>query len=114
MKTNKERLRLRYIIVKEDYIELFCNKQGFYYNYDGDGEIIEIADYFFNFEDIRYDIDNDVRKGLILKWYDEGVEHNMNRDEPQHINYSSYCKGLRYKDLNKKRRLTKSEKEDLD
>lgn len=115
MKTNTNKLRLRYQFIVEDYVEAFCTKQGFNYDYCNDlVPIIEIWDYFFNFEDIRYDIDNNIKKGLILKWYNADLEHNMDREERQHINYSSYCKGLRHKDLNKKRRMTKEQKEELD
>ena len=117
MKTNTERLRLRFIIVVTDYIHAFEKKHKIYFDgWVGNdvGGIAEFGDYFFNYDDIRYDIDNNIRKSMILKWYNADLEHNMDREERQHINYSSYCKGLRHKDLNKKRRITKEQKEELD
>ena len=117
MKTNTERLKLRYEFIVADYVEAFTKKHNWDFNgWIGNdiGGVAEFADYFFNFDVIRYDIDNNIRKSTILKWYDADLEHNQDRSEPQHINYSSYCKGLRHKDLNKKRRMTKEQKEELD
>lgn len=116
MKTNTERLRLRFIMVATDYIQAFEQKHKIDFDRwiaDDIGGIAEFGDYYFNYDDIRFDIDNNIRKSTILKWYNADLEHNVGRQEQQHINYSNWCKGLRHKDLGKKKRLTKSEKEEL-
>jgi hypothetical protein len=83
----------------DQYLTLFCEKQEV--NKDnnswcaGDiGEVIEINDAYLNFDDIRLDIDTNQPKGNIFKWYweNEYLEGKI-------INYYSYTKGLRVKDL---------------
>ena len=110
---SNERLRMRFAILAADYIEVFSRKQGIDFDgWVGDeiGGVACFGDFFFNYDQIRYDIDHNIRKGTIVKWYYADTEHNIDREERQHINYSSWCKGLRHKDLNKKRRFTAEEK----
>ena len=94
-------LKQRYEAVADAYLKRFIKKQDI----DFDGWVGNVGDiaafccqYFFNLDDIRYDIDNDCEVGLILRWQEDGVEHDMSGGF-DHINYHSYHKGLRYKDL---------------
>lgn len=113
---SRERLQMRYAILAADYVEVFCLKHGFDFDgWVGDeiGGMGSFGDFYFNYDVIRYDIDHNVRKGTLIRWYDAELQHNAEREVPQHINYSSWCKGLRHKDLGKKRRLTVAQKEEL-
>ena len=91
-------LKERYKNICNEYLQRFCIKQG--YNYEPDdawvagdaGGCATIGDYVFGFDEIRYDIDNDVPKGKILAWYDYILEiHTLGL--PKTINYPSFCKG---------------------
>ena len=91
-------LKERYTNICNEYLQRFCIKQGYHYEPDeawiaGDaGDCATIGDYVFGFNEIRYDIDNDVPKGKIIAWYDYVLEiHTLGL--PNTINYPSYCKG---------------------
>lgn len=89
-------LKKQYEAVVNKYMELFCKKQEVDFEYwvgDDVGGVVEIADAFFDFNDIRYDIDTNQPENLIFEWYWELIESKIK------INYSSYSKGLRLKDL---------------
>jgi len=78
------------------YTDLFCQKQDCYAEgWIGQmkGGINCFSDAFLSFEDIRTDLELNVPKGEIFKWYWDNVESKHN------INYYSYLKGLRVKDL---------------
>lgn len=75
------------------YTLLFCQKHGFnmsdgFWVADCLGTIYSIADYYFSFEDMRYDLDNNVDEDLLLQWYEYGLKAHEN-GEPT-INYSSF------------------------
>jgi len=95
-------LKQRYESVATAYLNKFIKKQDI--DFDGwvGDDIGGIASfccqYFFNLDDIRYDIDNNCKKGLILRWQEDGVEHHM-KGNFDTINYHSYFKGLRYENL---------------
>lgn len=75
------------------YVNYFLEKQGYEYIESwcgGVGDIAEIADRYFNFRDIKYDIDTEQPKGRIIDW-DDMCWENQNFK----INYQSYCMGLR-------------------
>jgi hypothetical protein len=87
-------LKSNYEKAVNDYVKVFEEKQDCYIQYwvaDRIGEICEVADCFFNFTDIKTDIDENADVGLIFEWFwsDEFQKHN--------INYYSYIKGLRLK-----------------
>lgn len=54
------------------------------------------GEYFFMFEDIVYDINENIEPGIIKKWYNENVE-NLNFA----ISYWAYTKGARINELKK-------------
>ena len=83
------------------YTDLFCKKQCC----DEMGWIGKIkggincfADAYLSFEDIRIDLEMDVPKGEIFKWYWDNIE-NSNKA----INYYSYVLGLRISDIKEQR-----------
>ena len=93
----KNKLQKDYEAACNAYIKAFEKKQG--YKFDGwvaddvGGIAGFIEQYYFNIHDIVWDINSKCKKGLIFEWQDETLEHN--------INYYSYSKGLRPKDLKK-------------
>lgn len=96
-KTKKiSELEKTFIKIVELYIAKFEKKHGYEFSSwassDIGGICCFIEQYFFNFEDIRYDIDNNVKKGLIFQWQDDGVE-NESKDN---INFKSYVMGARF------------------
>jgi hypothetical protein len=91
-------LESRYNKVCDDYILEFCLKQdlefeGFVGNIVGG--IAMCNDYFFNFSDIVWDINSNQPAETIINWHND----NMNTTADKQINYYSYTKGLRLKDL---------------
>ena len=89
------------------YLRFFCKKHelqyaGAYWVGDNVGGIVEVSDYFINFSDIMYDIDNDVPFEQFFAWkdYEERVrsiefEFQMqNLDiSLRHITYRDWCNG---------------------
>jgi hypothetical protein len=64
-------LKDRFDKLANTYVEQFCRKnnvQSGFWVADKTGETIHIAGQYFQYEDIRYDIDNDVPKGKIWEW----------------------------------------------
>lgn len=95
-------LKARYEKACNEFIELFCSKQEMVFEFWVGGEIGECAvfgDLSFTFSDIVYDINTKQPKGLILKWYEDSVDYQLANPNKSNINYFSYSKGLRHKDL---------------
>lgn len=79
-------------IVKK-YILAFEKKHNIIFdNWVGNniGEIAFFGDYFINFDDIRFDIDNDIKKEKFFEWYDLTLD-SATEGKPL-INYKNYCK----------------------
>lgn len=88
-------IKIKYERIVDEYLELFCKKHDVYIDFwvaNKKGGIVLISDAFFDFEDIRLDIDLEVEKQLIWLWC-----YDNNRKKK--ISYSSYISGLRVKDL---------------
>lgn len=86
-------LKESYNLAVMKYMYHFLEKQGYEYieSWIGEaGDIAEIADRYFNFRDIKYDIDTKQPKGRIIEWHDMCLEQ-----QKFNINYQSYCMGLR-------------------
>ena len=97
--TKKEikNLKKRYDNICNTYVKIFCEKQDMYFEgWVGDdvGSIACCNDFFFNLNDIILDIDTNQEEGYIINWYYDNLEI-----EDKNINYYSYIKGLRIKDL---------------
>jgi hypothetical protein len=92
-----ENLKKVYEKACNDYVKLFCEKQEMEFDYwigNEVGGVAEINDCFFNFSDIVLDVNAKIQKGVIIDWY------YANLDNPKkQINYYSYTKGLRHKDI---------------
>ncbi len=77
-------------------IRIFSKKQGLAFDYWVSNEIGSMASfieqYFFNMDEIVYDLKTEQPKGLIMKWQDDSIEHSDSR----RINYKSYCMGFRF------------------
>jgi hypothetical protein len=92
-------LKKEFESIVDQYITIFCEKQDIdkQYNYWIDGciaEVIYLNGAFISFDDVRRDIDTNQPKGSIFDWYSENDYTNG-----KIINYHSYIKGLRVKDL---------------
>ena len=92
MRKRIDELSLEYNNLCNEYVHLFQIKQDYEFCgwIGGVGGIADfIGEYFFNIDDIMYDMNNKCKKGLIFEW------QNYNLDNESRINYSSYCKGAR-------------------
>lgn len=92
-------LRKKFGDACNEYLLKFCKKHGFdpddaYWVANDPGTILCVADYFFDFSDIQYDIDNNAPKGKIIEYYHYSLEEAMNNGSPG-VNYRSFLKGLR-------------------
>jgi len=75
------------------YVANFCDKHELEFDYwvaGLTGTIGVFGDYFFNFEDIRLDLEKDVPEHKIFEWYDLSLELGM-QNEPI-INYYTWLK----------------------
>jgi len=93
-------LKQEFDSVVDAYIAAFCRKHEFdiensFWVTDRKGEIFEVADYYFGFDDIRFDIDNNLQSKMILDWYEATLEHAV-YPEHHNINLDSWVMGLRY------------------
>lgn len=88
-----EETNKKYESACNEYIRLFCEKQGVDFEFwisDKIGETACFGDYCFNLSDIIFDINTDQPKGLILEWWDCILE------EDSYINYEHYTMGARW------------------
>ena len=98
----KMKLSEKYDAICEEYKDKFIKKQGFspdncYWIADEIGGVLSCnEEYYFNIDEIRYDIDNRVKKGTILQAQDDFIDARYKDDTTPHINYKNYVKGLRY------------------
>lgn len=92
-----ESLKYKFKEVAEAYLKAFCEKHD--YDYENDswiggrvGEVAVLGDDFYDLNDIRYDIDNNIPAGEIEKW----TAYFLRLEElecPKKINFQSWCKG---------------------
>lgn len=97
--SHRQLIKERYENAVHEYVLAFCRKHGYHYDPDewiGDnvGGIVMIADYYINFDNIRYDIDNDVPAEVFVQFYDYTLRLAM-LDEEKHVNYPHYIMGFR-------------------
>ena len=88
--------------VCNEYIAKFEKKHGYKFSeWIGDMGMVAdfIGQYAFNMDDIIFDINTRQPKNLIFQWQDDYIEHNMNKEFPDGINFKSYSMGLRFKDI---------------
>lgn len=66
-------MKKQYEKAVQRYIDAFCDKQILQFDgwvSDDVGEVCSMSDFFFNFSDIRRDIDSKAPIGKIIEWYD--------------------------------------------
>ena len=86
------KLKNKYEKIVEQYLIAFVEKQELdidncYWVADRIGEILSVNEqYYFSFNDIRFDVDNNVKERLIFRWQDECIENNLK------VNYENYLK----------------------
>lgn len=93
----KTRLTFAYEDACRQYAKAFADKHEMYYSDDdwvaGDfGTILNLGDYYFNFQEIKYDVDNMIDKDEIIKYYDYSLRaHSLGFERI--MNYENWCKG---------------------
>ena len=99
MKTLKEKadkLAIKYIKEFEKKYELYLEfaVADDYFN------VLNFGDYFVNFSDVKYCIDNNVNSELFFNWYDDNLVYALKtKSIHTYINLPSYIMGLRHTDL---------------
>lgn len=87
-------LQENYKIICNKYALQFATKHELPFDgwvADDVGEVATMGDYYVDFRDIKYDIDNDIDKDEYVKYYDYCLEvYTLNLTAP---NYESWCKG---------------------
>lgn len=92
-------LQNRYDKVCNEYAVLFCKKQMFdetEYSWVADevGGVLECSGFYFNFQDVVWDMNSKQKPNIIIDWYYASIEN-----APKSMNYYSYTKGLRFNQL---------------
>jgi len=80
-----------------EYIKAFEKKQMMSFEFwvaDNVGGVAGFGDLFFDFLDIKYDVDTEQPPYRIIEWSEHVLEN-----QPKFINYATYCKGLRFEDI---------------
>jgi hypothetical protein len=83
-----EKLKQKLESIIKEYITRFEKKQGMYFSdWTGpSGSVALIGDFYFNFSDIRYDLETDRPAELILDWYSYAIEQDND-----YIGYEKWC-----------------------
>jgi hypothetical protein len=92
-------LKARYQDICDTYLQEFITKHDFPCEYNGNdvwvgnnpGTIAMLGDFFVAFDDIRYDIDNNIPEEKYIQWYSRYEELSLL--ELKFMNYQSFCKG---------------------
>ena len=91
------KLKTKYEKIVEQYLIAFVEKQELdiencYWVADRIGEILSVNEqYYFSFDDIRFDVDNNIKAGTILDWQQESID-NYSKKKKYKINYENYLK----------------------
>ena len=91
------KLKTKYEKIVEQYLLAFVEKQELdiencYWVADRVGEILSVNEqYYFHFNDIRFDIDNNIKEGIILEWQNESIDNHFKKKKYK-INYENYLK----------------------
>lgn len=101
------KLKQNYDNICNEFVKIFADKHDIEFDGWVADEVGTIASfcfqYFFNMDDIIYDITTNQPKHLILDWQNDSTNYNMDKEYPNttYINFRSYSKGARYEMLNK-------------
>lgn len=69
--------------IADKYIKAFCKKQDLELDFwvaDIIGDTAFFADLCFSYDNIRLDVDNDIPKGEIIRWYYDTLTAHFNKD----------------------------------
>lgn len=96
---DRKELKQRLIEVVNDYMEAWCDKHEYQYEDDmwvGNdyGGICAVGDLFVSFDDVRYDVDNDLPEEIFEDWYWYSLEIEELGCE-NNVNLRSYAMGCR-------------------
>lgn len=106
-KSEDKTLQDRFHELASAYVEAFLLKHGYEedgvpFSYDwmgfGVGDAVDVSDHIFGFDDIRYDIDEDVEVGVFEEWYAACDARMLSGTGGPYINYRSWVKGARYRE----------------
>lgn len=86
--------------VVDNYAESFCKKHDLdfedgYWIGNEFGGVYSVADYFFNFKDIKLDIDERIEGDQIFEWYDYSLKVAEISDGTVASEYKDWLKGKR-------------------
>ena len=90
------KLKTKYEKIVNEYLRIFVEKQDLdiencYWVADRVGEMLSVNEqYYFSFDDIRFDVDNNIKAGAIIEWQDEMINNHLNNK--RQINYENYTK----------------------
>lgn len=88
-----KKLQKEYYRICNQYLLEFCKKHEWDFEWwvsDEPGTIAMIGDYFIAFDQMRYDIDNNIDEAAFIKWYDYALELGM--EDKNFLSYESWCK----------------------
>lgn len=97
----REELKFAFADICLAYLKAFCDKHEYDIEWelkhggvwvcDEPGGVANIGDLWVNFDDIRYDVDNNIDVDMFEKWYWESLD----RTElgVKYVNYKSFCSG---------------------
>lgn len=102
-----ETLKSMFKTVKEEYQKKFIEM----YDFDSTDcywieNVLYVADYYFDFYDVKYAVDNELLFGFLDKWYDYSL--TVYENGLGNVSLESYVKGIREyseDDINKLREL---------
>lgn len=84
-------LKNQFKIICDAYLVAFCEKQGFN-TYDIECQDVGcnyfVGGFYFSFFDIMFDIDNNIEKGRIVKYFD----YCMKNINIKYVNYQHFIK----------------------
>ena len=86
------KLKTKYEKIVNEYLQAFIEKQELdtencYWIGDRIGEILSVNEqYYFNLQEIRFDVDNNIKAGAILDWQDGVIDNRIQS------NYENYIK----------------------
>lgn len=99
----KSKLQKRFELLVNDYVIAFERKHDTALEFwvaDDVGGIGVFSDCYFDFCNIRTDVDSKANKKMIWQWYEESLEAGVGNG----TNYPSFLMGLRVKDINKEKK----------
>lgn len=85
-------LKDKYAQLCKEYIDAFCEKQDMVFSEEvyTDYYLVFNDFYIIDIETVRYDIDNNIKKGVIKHWYN----YNASNLQNTYVNYNSYIMGV--------------------